>query len=308
MDYQPIEPISTPDYQYEQEYSSAAKKAFEGFSKFTNPFEQKKDESIFSKENALRVVSNIALRGQDELLKSASNLAFDASSGIQDHIAKAKVMEIDNQSLDSSAAYNNKAQLNAIHHLESFLKNDENRARFNRSIENAKNCIDNSGYVKTADPGYQLNEEVENKFFNDVRIANGVSSVANAAVTLGTGFIGGSVGGYVINGQKERIINNKREERYVEKTEEIYGSCRHYETQGVLTDSKGNVLEVKSNTGIDESTAKKLDSESPEAKKIIDELSRKQAKIFDDMEIDDGLKRMTSPQNPSKYKNTYSYS
>lgn len=310
MDYQPIEPVE-PVAVYEARYQSAANQALSGFSKFTNPFAVDNDKPMLSGENALRVITNLALNGQGDLAQSAGGLVIDAGVSVKDRVSNAKVAEIENQSLSVKDVYNDKAQIDAIKDLSGYIKNPENKARFDKSMEAADNCISNYGYVKTEDPSTSLNREVDSKFFNDARIASGVSSITSAAVTIGTGFIGGTVGGMIIDNQKEKYVNGNREEAYVKKTDEIYGSCKTFISEGVLTDEKGNVIEITQNRGIDETTAQKVKVDSPEGKGIIErngpKLSEKQAKIFNDMEIDNKLSSAPSQDYTNKMKNSYSY-
>lgn len=308
MDYQPIEPVAA----YEARYEAASTQALAGFSKFTNPFATNNEKPVFSAENAVRVVSNLALRGQGDLLQSAGGLVVDAGVEVKDHVKDAKVTKIEEQSLSNKDLYNDKAQINAIKGLGDYIKNPENKEKFENSLKSAENCMNNYGYVKTEDPSQSLNKEVDSKFFNDARIANGISSITSAAVTVGTGFIGGAVGGMLIDNQKEKMVNANREEAYIQKTDEIYGSCKTFTSEGVLTDAKGNVIEITKNRGIDESTVEKVKADSVEGKGILErngpKLSDKQAKIFDNMEMDSQLSNTRSQDYTSKMRNSYSYS
>lgn len=308
MDYQPIEPVAA----YEARYEAASTQALAGFSKFTNPFASANEKPLLSGENAFRAVSNLALMGQGEMLQSAGGMAIDATVEIKDRISSAKVEKIEEQSLSNKDLYNDKAQINAIKGLGDYIKDPENKAKFEKSMKATEDCMNNYGYVRTEDPSQSLNKEVDSKFFNDKRIADGISSVTSAAVTVGTGFLGGVAGGMLIDNQKEKIVNANREEAYVKKTDEIYGSCRTFESEGVLTDAKGNVIEITKNRGIDESTVEKVKADSVEGKGILErngpKLSDKQAKIFDNMEMDSQLSNTRSQDYTSKMRNSYSYS
>ena len=172
MDY--VEPQPTYQYENHSAYSAASKKAVEGFSKFINPFDSpEQDKPLFSKENALRVATNIATRGQGDVLKSSVNSVFDAGVSVKEHLSQAKVVAVNNQELGEPEP-SDRDQLAALNDVSKELNkkgNEENKKRFDQSLSSAESCLDNNGYVDVKDPSTNLNQEVDGKYFTDVKIA-----------------------------------------------------------------------------------------------------------------------------------------
>lgn len=302
MDY--VEPLPTHQYENHAAYSAAASKAVEGFGKFINPFGTGIEEKpLFSKENALRVAGNIAMRGQGDVLQSSFNSAFDAGVSVKDHLSKADVVKVENQELGEELKPSPKDQLAALATVSDIIdpkKNKEDKERFDSAIDYADDCLSNNGYMNVQDPAVPLNKELEGKFFTDVRIANGASNVMSAAATLTTGFIGGVAAGYLIDGQKENYVNNSRMDKYIQKTEEMLSSCKHYESTGVLYDKEGKVVSI-SHSDNQNGIMNKVDFKT-ENNKIV--LSDKQSKIFDDMQLDASFASTQHEERKSGIKNS----
>jgi hypothetical protein len=259
MDY--AEPQPTYQYENHAAYSVASKKAVEGFSKFINPFDSPdQNKPLFSKENALRVATNIATRGQGDVLKSSVNSVFDAGVSMKDHLSQAKVVAVNNQEL-GEAKPSDRDQLAALNDVSKELNkkgNEENQKRFDQSLSNAGSCLDNNGYVDVKDPSKNLNEEIDGKYFTDVKIANGISNVTTAAATLTTGFFGGVAASYVIDNQKEKYVNNSRMDKYIQSTEDMLSSCKHFESSGILYEN-GKVVSMNRSTSKEGNDFTKVD-------------------------------------------------
>lgn len=260
MDY--VEPQPTYQYENHSAYSAASKKAVEGFSKFINPFDSpEQDKPLFSKENALRVATNIATRGQGDVLKSSVNSVFDAGVSVKEHLSQAKVVAVNNQELGEPEP-SDRDQLAALNDVSKELNkkgNEENKKRFDQSLSSAESCLDNNGYVDVKDPSTNLNQEVDGKYFTDVKIANGISNVTTAAATLTTGFFGGVAASYLIDDQKEKYVNNSRMDKYIQSTEDMLSSCKHFESSGILYDKDGKVVSMNRSTSNDGSDMTKVD-------------------------------------------------
>lgn len=253
MDYtepQPVEQYAN-HAEYSEAYRQASKKAVDGFSRFVNPFDDyQKDKKLFSTENALLVAANIAMRGQGDVIKSSINSVVDAGVSISDHISSADVVPVSNQELGESANISNQDKLSALKDVTEYLDyegNEQNKKRFDDSISYGQNCLDKNGYVDVQDPSVKLNESVDNSFFNDVRIAGGISNVATAAVTISTGFIGGVAASYLIDDQKEKYVNNSRMDKYIESTENMLSTCKNFESSGTLYEN-GKIVSMNKST------------------------------------------------------------
>lgn len=337
---EPDFPTFEPDNQdndFQTEIDQTAKNAIDGFDKYTNPYQKEqaaipKMKDIVNVDNAIKGASYLATMGQGDTIKSAVGGLVDGSIELKNHIANAEVVDIKNQELGPESKLNDKQHLEALGQVSNNIQDPSMKTRFDSTISSAENCLDTGGIANIQDPSKPLNKEVDGDFFNDVRLANAASNVLSSAAAVGTGVVGGFVAGQLIDNRKESMIENNRLNNYIEKTEEMIGSCKRGYSEGIgmegnritealKTTSRGAEESIKfdqtgkiadiSKSGDYGQDVKHFKPEDEGGQKIIkgfkSSISDKQSSFFDNMDLDAQLSNDFSDKKERQNKNNNTY-